>query len=184
MIEYIWKGRGLPDKCVIDGHDFGNIGRPMFYVDGNAICAQHALEIANAIDMRPAHETVDSKLIELMRERRAAENETRRQAEADRIRGRRQPGFVYYIRMNDLIKIGYAADITKRMRAYPPNAELLAAHPGTLELEREMHQNFRSHLRRGREWFAEYPALTDHIESVRARFGDVSVLAHEYRKSG
>lgn len=184
MIEYIWKGRGFPDSCAIGGHPFGVTGRAAFYVDGHAICTEHALEIANGIDNRPRGETVDSEILDVMRRQRAKEREDARQAAADRLRGKRQPGFVYYIRMNDLIKIGYAADITKRMRAYPPNAELLAAHPGTMELEHEMHNNFRSHLRRGREWFAEHPALMEHIASVRERFGDVSALAHEYRSTG
>lgn len=92
------------------------------------------------------------------------------------------PGWVYYIRMGDVIKIGYATDVTKRMRAYPPSAELLAAHPGTPQVERDMHKRFSADLARGREWFQESPELTAHIADVVERFGDQSDLSYQYTK--
>jgi hypothetical protein len=93
-----------------------------------------------------------------------------------------EAGWVYYIRMGDLVKIGYALDVAKRMRAYPPTAELLAAHPGTQLVEREMHKRFKADLARGREWFRESPELVAHIAQVVERFGDQSALSYEYTK--
>lgn len=92
------------------------------------------------------------------------------------------PGWVYYIRMGDVIKIGYATDVTKRMRAYPPSAELLAAHPGTQAVEREMHKRFKADLARGREWFRESAELAEHIAQVIEKFGDQSGLSYQYTK--
>lgn len=96
--------------------------------------------------------------------------------------GKNDPGWVYYIRMGDTIKIGYATDVAKRMRAYPPTAELLAAHPGTELLEKQMHQKFREYLARGREWFAPADEVMAHIASVVERFGDPGHLAYEYTR--
>lgn len=48
-------------------------------------------------------------------------------------------GYVYYIRINQHIKIGYAKDVTKRMRLYPPGSELLAVEPGTMRDEKDRH---------------------------------------------
>ena len=92
------------------------------------------------------------------------------------------PGWVYYIRMGDHIKIGYSIDVAQRMRAYPPNAELLAAHPGTELLEKQIHQKFREHLARGREWFHPADEVMAHIASVVERFGDQSHQAYEYTR--
>lgn len=93
-----------------------------------------------------------------------------------------QPGWVYYIRMGDAIKIGYATDVAKRMRAYPPTAELLAAHPGTTQTERDMHKRFRADLSQGREWFNPSDNLMDHIAGVLEQFGDASGMAYEYTR--
>lgn len=92
------------------------------------------------------------------------------------------PGWVYYIRMGDVIKIGYAADVAKRMRNYPPSAELLAAHPGTPAVEREMHKRFAADLAQGREWFRESDELVAHIAQVVEQFGDQSALAYQYTR--
>lgn len=93
---------------------------------------------------------------------------------------KREGGYVYYIRVGELIKIGYAGDVGKRMRNYPPNAELIAAHPGTLEVERQMHTRFREYLARGREWFYPTPELDEHIAYVRDQFGDPAELAYSF----
>jgi hypothetical protein len=93
-----------------------------------------------------------------------------------------EPGWVYYIRMGELIKIGYSIDVAQRMRAYPPTAELLAAHPGTELLEKQIHQKFKVHLARGREWFHPHGDVMAHVDSVVAQFGDKTHLAYEYSK--
>lgn len=92
------------------------------------------------------------------------------------------PGWVYYIRMGDMMKIGYATDVSKRMRAYPPNAELLAAHPGTKDVEKFMHRRFAEFRERGREWFTLAPEIMEHIAGVVEQYGDKSHLAYEYTK--
>src|SRR5690606_26757054 len=83
-----------------------------------------------------------------------------------RKKSERAPGFVYYIRIEQHIKIGYAIDVAKRMRAYPPSAVLLAAHPGTKATERQMHLEYRRYLDRGREWFKQGEKLMAHIDEV------------------
>lgn len=77
------------------------------------------------------------------------------------------PGFVYYLRNGDLIKIGYAKNVFLRMAHYPPNAELLAVEPGSKALERARHGQFNHYLRYGREWFREGPELTEWVDRIR-----------------
>lgn len=80
-------------------------------------------------------------------------------------------GTVYYLRSGGYIKIGWASDLSKRMRAYPPDSTLLAHHPGTKADETMMHRRFAACRSHGREWFAMVPALTDHIARVQAEHG-------------
>ena len=93
-----------------------------------------------------------------------------------------EPGWVYYILIGDRIKIGYAKDVKKRMRAYPPNASLLAAHPGTPEVERQMQKRFNDHLAHGREWFVDAAEIREHVASVIAQFGPADHMAYEYTR--
>jgi hypothetical protein len=89
-------------------------------------------------------------------------------------------GVVYYLRINGQIKIGYSANVTQRMRNYPPGSELLAIEPGSPHLERQRHQDFNRDLVRGREWFTESPKLAAHIVETFNAYGDPSALAYKY----
>ena len=103
-------------------------------------------------------------------------------ATTERVRGESElEGFVYYIRINGQIKIGYAADVTARMRNYPPGSELLAVEPGTLETERIRHREFCNNLVRGREWFLPSTRLMRHIQNVVEERGDPAALAYKFR---
>lgn len=90
------------------------------------------------------------------------------------------PGWVYYIRIGDTYKIGYARQVASRMRQYPPNAELLAVEPGTPKIEKARHSLFRAHLAYGREWFRTNPELDQWIAGLRAKHGDPSEHEHRY----
>lgn len=80
------------------------------------------------------------------------------------------PGTIYYLRVGDLVKIGYSIDFEQRLRQYPPNATVLATHPGTRETERQMHHKFLHRVSKGREWFTPCPEIDQHIEAVRSQF--------------
>lgn len=95
----------------------------------------------------------------------------RRYDEISKTRGN-QPGWIYYLKVNDLVKIGFTTDIIQRMRDYPPDTPLLAVHPGTPELEREMHRIFKGSLARGREWFTPDDYVLEHCAKVVAEYGD------------
>lgn len=88
-------------------------------------------------------------------------------------------GWVYYLAIGDLIKIGYATNVRNRMRSYPPNAQLLAVEPGNKTLERTRHQQFDTHLRRGREWFADVAELRTWIHGVREEHGNPALHASQ-----
>jgi hypothetical protein len=64
-----------------------------------------------------------------------------------------------------LIKIGYAANSEKRMKAL--ECDLLVAIPGGRNVEAFLHEKFRRDRKFG-EWFAPSPELMDFIARVKA----------------
>jgi hypothetical protein len=81
------------------------------------------------------------------------------------------PGTIYYIRIGEHIKVGYAKNLDSRLSAYPPTATLLATHPGTRKDEQALHSLFTAHRVAGREWYAPAAELMAHIDRVTAEPG-------------
>lgn len=141
------------------------------------ICDEHAFRV---------HDEVEAGLLAVQNARRL-----NRQAEADARRSRQEqavrdskgdaPGWIYYLRIDDKVKIGYTGDITQRMRAYPPGTTVLAVHPGTPRMERELHRQFAAHLVQGREWFRPATEILDHCAAVVAEHGDPSRYRYQAR---
>jgi hypothetical protein len=80
-------------------------------------------------------------------------------------------GCVYYVRIEDYIKIGWTAQLRSRMRALRVDASkaLLAIEPGTKELERQRHQEFaHERIHNLRENFFPTGRLIDHIGVIHA----------------
>lgn len=150
------------------------------------LCEEHAQQVAIAVIEDHAwaqrmHEaltrervTVDNRgLDSLRREEERIEEMARRRAD--------KPGFVYYIQIGDRLKIGFSVDVRKRMRAYPPESRLLAVEPGSVELERERHRQFKGSLTHGREWFSPTADLLEHIDAVLVEHGPPPrSMSHHY----
>jgi hypothetical protein len=173
------------DRCVIGRHriDTKASNSPWFVVDGKVLCYRHTIEIMEATDIfrgQPGMSAVE--MLRWRRDHEAREAVSTRKKNMRSIGGN-DPGFVYYIRIDQHIKIGYAIDIANRMRAYPPSAVLLAAHPGTKATVKQMHLDFHAYLDRGREWFNPGRSLMAHIEQVVETFGDPRLLAYEFTKA-
>ena len=79
------------------------------------------------------------------------------------------PGWVYFIRCIDRVKIGYASDIAKRVAglqtACPYPLSVLATVPGSIDVERQMHRGFAD-LREVGEWFRYEGALSTYIDDL------------------
>ena len=132
------------------------------------LCIDHAIRTWGVLDRDQAERPA---LTEHQLNRRVERERTRlRETQAAESRAI-EPGWIYYVQVTDRIKIGYSTDVRQRMRAYPPHAELLAVHPGTPTLERQIHQDLAGHLAQGREWFRPNPEVTAHIGTVLAQFG-------------
>lgn len=79
-------------------------------------------------------------------------------------------GTVYFIRIGDLLKIGWTSKPLERMRSLKPDA-ILHFQPGSRRDEAKMHAKFIDHLVKGREWFeinADSMSMVKDIQYTRA----------------
>lgn len=81
----------------------------------------------------------------------------------------RGPGWIYYVRVGYLVKIGTTTVLAQRFTSIRPN-EVLALEPGGQQLEMQLHRTFKA-LRAGGEYFHPGPALQAHILELRERLG-------------
>lgn len=151
-------------------------GEALDFINVGPLCVYHALLVHEAVRQSTTAPVTNAKA--LVAEKRQADRERREQLA--RTRGQ-LPGWIYYIRIDGKVKIGYSADVRQRMRDYPPESELLAVHPGTRDLEADMHRRFVGSRAAGREWFRETPDLTEHIGQVVAQFGDPAAHRYHFR---
>jgi hypothetical protein len=76
-------------------------------------------------------------------------------------------GFVYFVRVGDLVKIGYTADPKRRFAALQPS-EVLHLEPGTMQDEKRCHAAFH-HIRVEGELFRPDPDLLRFIDDLRSQ---------------
>lgn len=80
-------------------------------------------------------------------------------------------GTIYFLRSGGHIKIGWTADLTTRMKKYPPDTQLLATMPGTRKDEAALHKKYAHHRTHGREWYPLATQITEHIQHITAKHG-------------
>lgn len=91
-------------------------------------------------------------------------------------RPKRTDGHIYYVQVGSHIKIGWASDLTRRMRSYPPNSVLLAVAPGTRTDETALHRKLAVWRSHGREWYVPAPVVLEHISRVVSAHGTPPAL--------
>lgn len=117
--------------------------------------------------------------MELRREHDEERHRKRKEAEAQR--QETAAYVVYYARLgNNHIKIGTTADLPRRMveLRVVNVSNLLAAEPGSYDVERQRHEQFRKwRYNRRKEDFGEGPDLLEHIRAIREQHGPPYELA-------
>ncbi len=79
-----------------------------------------------------------------------------------------RPGWVYFIKKDNLVKIGWSANPQQRVQKF--EGDLLGLLPGPMTLEKELHKRFAD-LHQGSEWFRLGNTLRDWL--------DMQMLEHE-----
>lgn len=138
------------------------------------VCIHHGLQIYGDLCM-----VTDEKREELAARppMTAADRERFDQMQADQLSRRRQQwGQIYYIRLNDVIKIGWTSNLHGRLVDYNPGAVLLCHHAGTRADERDLHRSFKPLRVHGREWYDGNAAIIlDHVAAMVEKHGQPTV---------
>lgn len=131
------------------------------------LCQHHALYVWSIVDqdIRESGKTAADLLRDEAARQEAQIEQNRQRAIAARRRNG-QDGFVYYLEVGGMIKIGFTRNTLRRGREYPPSAELLAMHYGTPADERKLHQRFAAYRESGREWYLDCQEIRDHIAKL------------------
>lgn len=151
---------------------------------GVPLCEEHALEVFDRVIISKPTGYLEARQngAIAMQQLQEIQAQERRDRMIRRIKeAKTTAGWVYYIRIDGQIKIGWTGDVERRTRAYPPSSELLATHPGTKQVESDMHKKFAHLKTHGREWFREDPALDAHIAKVHVDFPDHQEKAYQFR---
>jgi hypothetical protein len=125
-----------------------------------SLCAEHEHDVA----ARVAHIVANGAMHRWADARRTAGEEWYRPLDSYQKVPDPVPSWVYFMRRERLIKIGFTVDL--RRRAETLNATVLAKTPGGLAEERQMHTRF-AHLRRHGEWFEPDPELLEYVNGLR-----------------
>lgn len=134
------------------------------------ICFPHAAVIWKSLVK--AH-TQRDEFIEAVADvnQRLAEREVREHEQEKRDFLAREDGDIYFIRLNDLIKVGWTRDIYQRVRSYGASAELLAYYPATRDDETNLHRQLTPARAKGREWYDDGPIVQQFIDQALAKYG-------------
>lgn len=113
----------------------------------------------------PADPTVQARAVETGRR----EWQREQQANDEWRSSRPEPvHVVYYVRIGQLVKIGTTGQLDTRLRAYPPDAVLLATESGGHTVETERHRQFAdTAVTKHGEYFHPSAALIEHINALR-----------------
>ena len=166
--------------CFWGRHDFIPLSHVKEQFPAGTMCLECQLAIVDNVSL-----VVDmpQMSVAMYRQERLKREKRKREMSFDAEMKRDNPettGIVYYMRINDQIKIGYTTNLTQRSRAYPPGTELLAVEPATPYTERDRHQQFHRYLVRGREWFSESDELMAHISELEGMYDVPRDMMHQF----
>lgn len=131
------------------------------------ICARHAISLYKAVDATLRAAQGDRAISVKV----ALDSLDEKPSDRPRL-GELEPEaepVVYFLLIGELVKIGQSNNLTKRLAAYPPHAQLLATEYGDRAREAQLHREFREYLVSGREWFTPGPRLREYVEDLANR---------------
>lgn len=101
----------------------------------------------------------------------AADNWNRPPATLSRAAALRALGHVVYaVRVDDVIKIGCTGDLARRCRELHAS-DVLAFMPGTVDVERALHDRLVEHRHHGVEWYYPTPGVMAVVNEMREVIG-------------
>jgi len=131
-------------------------------VAGGLVCTPHGVQIwAHVETVRDKSGFAELVDVERDRMQRQAQDNARAVA-ATRARG-----WIYFLELDDKIKVGWTSNLENRIKSYPPHARMVVEYPATRADERDLHRTLRQSLVAGREWYARTPQVLNCMRDVQ-----------------
>lgn len=134
------------------------------------LCWTH---MAIVFKMTAASFAEDRQFIEALadvNERLAARNAREEVAERAAFMAR-ETGDIYFVRVGELVKVGWTRDLWARLKAYGASAVLLASYPATRQDETNLHRQLTPARAKGREWYEDGAVIAHFIDEALAKYG-------------
>lgn len=117
------------EKCPIPGC-------PEHRLKSGLVCIRHGVEIWQDVQRSKGEPEIHQIAVETVAERERRLDDAHRK----NIEFNKQHGTIYYLRLDEKIKIGWSANLGQRLMSYPPHMVLLVDHPGNRADERDLHR--------------------------------------------
>lgn len=148
--------RGWSSRCPIPGCSDGTT------ING-LVCTAHGVQIWAHIEKvrdRSGFHVAEAVARHRDREERQAEQNARDLAAT------RAEGVIYFLELDEKIKVGWTGNLDQRMKSYPPHSRLIVSYPASRADERDLHRSLRLSLVAGREWYTRTPQVMTAIRDV------------------
>lgn len=86
-------------------------------------------------------------------------------------------GELYFVRINNLVKVGWTQTLPRRLKEYGAGAELLCHYPGTRDEETQLHRRLTAVRAKGREWYHDGEVIQRRVTQVVEEFGPPTAKA-------
>lgn len=83
----------------------------------------------------------------------------------------REDGDIYFVRLGELVKVGWTRDLWSRLKSYGASAELLVSYPGTRQDETNLHRQLTPARAKGREWYEDGQVVALYIQEALSKYG-------------
>lgn len=134
------------------------------------MCFQHSAVVVQM--MLPAL-VREGRFVEAIADLREELEKRRKREEAEEQAAfmAREDGDIYFVRIGDLIKVGWTRDLWSRLKSYGASAELLVSYPATRQDETNLHRQLTPARAKGREWYEDGQVVAMFIGEALAKYG-------------
>lgn len=167
-------------KCCIPGCDAGSSGslawHPKDVTEVIPVCYRHEVIITRQTESRWTEPDYLATRQRLSRQRVVREIEAERKADLQHESAGAKQGQIYFVRLNGLIKVGWASKLRSRLKSYGASAEILCHFPASRADETHLHRQLRPYLAKGREWYQDCKLIEDVTADYIKQYGQPTIF--------
>ena len=133
---------------------------------GGLVCTMHGVQIWGHVEK--ARDKTGFHVAEAV-ERHLTREERQAELNAQALRATRAEGEIYFLALDDKVKVGWTSNLEQRMKSYPPHSRLIVTYPGSRADERDLHRTLATSRVAGREWYERTPHVMSTIREAQLR---------------